>query len=215
MRARNRQQMRQAVIRKQLARFLVQPAATAQHHAAQKCAILLACRLLNALRQALVPKRKALPPQHSRLLTHKLRPAHASAQLLYAVISLRIKAAGIAQTDKLLQRTAELHAPSLRQAALQAHAQTATIGHWRRCLTAVQNLQPPAPHHSTRKAAAIAHAQRLDIAGNQHLSAHISRQLLLRRRRQRQQAEGQQRKQARQQQQPNFSAPLHLQSTST
>ena len=118
MRTRNRQQMRQTVIRKQLARFLIQSAAAAQHHAAQKCAILLARRLLNALRQALVPKRKALPPQHSRLHTHKLRPAHASAQLLYAVISLRIKAAGIAQTDKLLQRTAELHAPGLRQAAL-------------------------------------------------------------------------------------------------
>ena len=180
MRARHRQQMRQAVIRKQLARFLVQPAAAAQHHAAQKCAILLAHRLLNALRQVLIPKRKALPPQHSRLLTHKLHPAHASALLLHAVISLRIKAAGIAQTDKLLQRTAELHAPSLRQTALQAHAQTATIGHWRRCLTAVQNLQPPASHHSTRKAAAVTHAQRLDVAGNQHLSAHISRQLLLR-----------------------------------
>ena len=117
MRARHREQMRQAVIRKQLARFLIQPAAAAQHHAAQKRAVLLACRLLNALRQALVPKRKALPPQHSRLLTHKLRPAHASAQLLHAVISLRIKASGIAQTDKLLQHTTELHAPGLRQAA--------------------------------------------------------------------------------------------------
>ena len=98
--------MRQAIIRKQLACFLVQPAAAAQHHTAQKCTILLARRLLNALRQALVPERKALPPQHSRLYAHKLRPAHASAQLLHAVISLRIKAAGIAQTDKLLQRTA-------------------------------------------------------------------------------------------------------------
>ena len=67
MRTRNRKKMRQAVIRKQLTCFFVQPAAAAKHHAAQQRPIFSAGCCFHALAQLFVQQSKMLPPQSLRL----------------------------------------------------------------------------------------------------------------------------------------------------
>ena len=66
MRTRNRKKMRQAVIRKQLTCFFVQPAAAAKHHAAQQSPMFSTNCCFHALAQLFVPQGKALPPQNLR-----------------------------------------------------------------------------------------------------------------------------------------------------